>query len=241
MLILFALAVTSTPADLIGMGHRIGYLRKGYDADLVIWDSHPLSLGATPKQVFIDGIPQLVEPHVLQKPHDLQHVPNTPSWNHEAEEALEHDGLPPLTGKRSKEKVVFYNVHSVLRKTSQGRIESLFLSESQTKIGSSADGVVVVSGGEIEWVGPAWMKDEGEMETLLQSTPESQAVDLKGGSIIPGLLTYGSGLGVVEIPPEASTNDGFIYDPIRGTVPSILQDEEIQAIDGLSFGGRNQL
>lgn len=223
------------------MGHRIGYLRKGYDADLVIWDSHPLSLGATPKQVFIDGIPQLVEPHVLQKPEDLQHVPETPSWDHEAKEAVEYDGLPPLEGSRSKEKVVFYNVHSVLRKSSQGTIESLFSSESQTRTGSSADGVVVVSGGEIEWFGPAWMMDEGEMERLLKSTPKSQAVDLKGGSIIPGLLTFGSGLGVVEISPEASTNDGLIYDPIRGIVPSILQDEEIQAVDGLSFGGRNLL
>jgi hypothetical protein len=38
-------AVTSTPAELAGFGHRLGYLRKGYDADLVVWDSHPLALG----------------------------------------------------------------------------------------------------------------------------------------------------------------------------------------------------
>lgn len=31
--------------------HRLGYVRKNYDADLVIWDSHPLALGATPLQV----------------------------------------------------------------------------------------------------------------------------------------------------------------------------------------------
>lgn len=49
--------VTSTPANAIGLGHRIGSLRVGYDADLVIWDREPLELGATPLQVIIDGVP----------------------------------------------------------------------------------------------------------------------------------------------------------------------------------------
>ncbi|GAD92509.1 conserved hypothetical protein [Paecilomyces variotii No. 5] len=44
-------SVTSVPAKSLGVHHRIGYVRPGYDADLVIWDSHPLSVGATPLQV----------------------------------------------------------------------------------------------------------------------------------------------------------------------------------------------
>ncbi|RAL13393.1 uncharacterized protein BO97DRAFT_442426 [Aspergillus homomorphus CBS 101889] len=43
-------SVTSTPARSLGLAHRIGYVQPGYDADLVIWDSHPLSNGATPFQ-----------------------------------------------------------------------------------------------------------------------------------------------------------------------------------------------
>lgn len=35
--------------------HRVGFVRPGYDADIVLWDSHPLSVGATPLQVFVDG------------------------------------------------------------------------------------------------------------------------------------------------------------------------------------------
>jgi hypothetical protein len=50
-------AVTSVPANAIGLGHRIGSLKVGYDADLVIWDREPLELGATPLQVFVDGVP----------------------------------------------------------------------------------------------------------------------------------------------------------------------------------------
>lgn len=52
-------AITSVPAKAIDLDFRIGYCRPGYDADIVVWDAHPLSLGATPLQVFIDGVPQL--------------------------------------------------------------------------------------------------------------------------------------------------------------------------------------
>ena len=50
-------AVTSTPANAMGLGHRIGSLKVGYDADIVIWDREPLALAAVPLQVHIDGVP----------------------------------------------------------------------------------------------------------------------------------------------------------------------------------------
>lgn len=34
---------------------RIGFVQPGYDADLVVWDRHPLRVGATPLEVYIDG------------------------------------------------------------------------------------------------------------------------------------------------------------------------------------------
>lgn len=34
---------------------RLGFVRPGYDGDLVIWNRHPLQVGATPLEVFIDG------------------------------------------------------------------------------------------------------------------------------------------------------------------------------------------
>ncbi|KAL6063889.1 Composite domain of metallo-dependent hydrolase [Balamuthia mandrillaris] len=49
-------SVTSVPARAIGLDHRIGLIREGYDADLVVWDRYPLSLGAKPDLVFIDGV-----------------------------------------------------------------------------------------------------------------------------------------------------------------------------------------
>ncbi|KAI9204645.1 uncharacterized protein BJ171DRAFT_459226 [Polychytrium aggregatum] len=48
-------AVTSVPADRLGLGWRIGRLKPGYDADVVVWDRNPLELGAHPLRVYTDG------------------------------------------------------------------------------------------------------------------------------------------------------------------------------------------
>jgi imidazolonepropionase-like amidohydrolase len=48
-------AVTINAAKGLRLGHRIGALKPGYDADIVLFDRHPLLLGARPDKVFIDG------------------------------------------------------------------------------------------------------------------------------------------------------------------------------------------
>lgn len=60
--------VTSASAELLGLGERVGKVKAGFDADVVVWDADPLALGATPVQVFIDGIPQFAAPVELVKP-----------------------------------------------------------------------------------------------------------------------------------------------------------------------------
>lgn len=59
--------VTSAPAELLGLGERIGKIKEGFDADVVLWDSDPLSVGATPVQVWIDGAAQFNDPFELEK------------------------------------------------------------------------------------------------------------------------------------------------------------------------------
>jgi hypothetical protein len=48
-------ALTTVPANSLKIGHRIGSIDIGKDADIVIWERHPLRLGARPKHVIIDG------------------------------------------------------------------------------------------------------------------------------------------------------------------------------------------
>ena len=51
-------AITSRPAEVLGLGGEIGALRPGAHGDVVIWDGDPLELSSAPAAVFIDGVQQ---------------------------------------------------------------------------------------------------------------------------------------------------------------------------------------
>ncbi|KAI1339822.1 amidohydrolase [Xylariaceae sp. FL0016] len=61
-------SVTTAPAERLGLGQRLGKIKPGFDADIVVWDSDPMSVGATPVQVWIDGTAQFEDPVELEKP-----------------------------------------------------------------------------------------------------------------------------------------------------------------------------
>ena len=47
--------VTLNPAKLLHLDHRIGSIKAGKDADLVLWSDHPLSIYATAEKTLIEG------------------------------------------------------------------------------------------------------------------------------------------------------------------------------------------
>lgn len=51
-------AISSGPAEAIGMGDRIGSLKAGRVGDVVVWDGDPLELSSAPVAVFVDGVEQ---------------------------------------------------------------------------------------------------------------------------------------------------------------------------------------
>lgn len=51
-------SITSTPAEIMGLGAELGSLKPGRRADVVIWDGDPLELSSAPEKVFIDGVEQ---------------------------------------------------------------------------------------------------------------------------------------------------------------------------------------
>lgn len=69
-------SVTTAPAEELGMGQRIGKVKPGFDADIVVWDSDPLSVGAAPVQVWIDGAAQFKDPVELDKPVSEPMIPD---------------------------------------------------------------------------------------------------------------------------------------------------------------------
>ncbi|WWC90877.1 uncharacterized protein L201_005814 [Kwoniella dendrophila CBS 6074] len=231
-------SITTNPAKAMGLNHRIGHLKKGYDADLVIWDSFPLNLGSTPKQTFIDGIPQIINPIIHKKPKQSQDIPkenDKHKWDKEIQEAIQTRGEPDLRSKKSVKNVIFHNVGE-FHLTPQ-EITTSKKSESDLDLNAfnQGKGTVVVENGEIICAGTC----ASEVEQS-KSGFEFEIVNLQGGAITPGLITVGSYVGILEIRQEKATGDGSAIDPLS-------EDSEItngllaHAVDGAQFGGKDEL
>ena len=54
-------AISSVPAEALGLGGEIGSLRPGRRADVVIWDGDPLELSTAVEAIWIDGARQSLE------------------------------------------------------------------------------------------------------------------------------------------------------------------------------------
>jgi len=201
--------------------------------DIVLWDSHPLALGATPRQVFVDGIAQLDHPHILPESVPPPKAPKTPNFEEEAKVAVEYEGLPPLRPKEpSPQAILFTNVTNVwIRKGN--KVHSV-LDDPTSPTDRPERGVVGVKAGSIVCV---TAKECEQFESLAE-----RIVDLEGGAIQPGLVTYGSGLGLQEIAMERSTVDGPVLDPLTHNIPKILGKAAlIRAVDGLQYQTRDSL
>lgn len=195
--------------------------------------------------MFIDGIAQLSDPHVADpsKPQAFQVKPRVPNFDDEARAAVEYEGLPPLEPEEENVQgaVVFMNVRSVFglgKHENKGDVVEVFRAHDNEN-----SAVVVVEAGMIKCIG-----QEVVCLTPLTSTGV-KTIDTEGGSIAPGLVTFGAQVGLEEIEQEKSTGDGRVFDPLVDDIPDILgpDDDEtgagalIKAADGLQFGTRNAL
>ena len=195
-------------------------------------------MGATPKQVYIDGIPQIESPFSVQKPQELQRAPKVPNFDKEAEDAIKYEGLPPLLTEKTRltGDVLFKNVKNVYipvrSKISHSRLFSSVVD------GERAPPSVLVQKGKITCMGRC------TQEKVMARTANVTIIDLEGGALSPGLVSFGAPLGMEEIQQEESTNDGIVIDPLTKVVPNILDDGEggvVRAVDGLAFMGRDTL
>lgn len=121
-------AVTTEPAELLGLGNRLGKIKPGFDADIVVWDSDPLSVGAAPVQVWIDGTAQFEDAFELQKPLSPPITPD-PSLNSTNEETDQ------------PENVIFSGITKV------------FLSDNGDTASAETPVNAIVTGGKIVCVG----------------------------------------------------------------------------------------
>jgi hypothetical protein len=212
-------SVTSVPAKALGFDHRIGYLRIGYDADIVLWDSHPLALGATPIQVLIDGIPIFDEKTAegkLSSPPVNQQVPPQREFNEK--EALSYGDEKP---KKVQGDFIATGIEKAfLRGVEGNRILEL----------SGKGLTMVVRDGSIVCLSTSC---QSEIEAASQAGVTKR--HLRNGYVLPGLTALSPALGLSEIDAEQSTRDGTV-DSSRD--PSDVRSV-IYAKDGITFDGKH--
>src|SRR4029077_9985241 len=64
--------VTINPAKQLKIESRVGSIEVGKDADLVVWNHHPLSTGAIVERTYIDGIAYYDREKDLQRIAEIQ-------------------------------------------------------------------------------------------------------------------------------------------------------------------------
>lgn len=68
-------AVTTVPAKALRLDRRIGAVRIGHDADLVVWNKHPLQMAAKPYLVIIHGVSTFEDHDLISAPAVVPSAP----------------------------------------------------------------------------------------------------------------------------------------------------------------------
>ena len=224
-------AVTSAPAEALGLAHRIGHVSKGHDADVVLWDRHPLQLGATARQVIVDGVPQLED--TGQSGASDTAAPKSADYDDEIRRvatstdeiaSLQTRAYPSVVARADS--VVMHNVSSIYRRL-----------RDRIVLDSFEDGVAVYARGISVCIGES-------MHCAHAIPQEAEHIDLGGGTITPGVIAYSSTatLGMADIPSERTASDGKLPSPPSETAidPEKLGARIVpRAADGLSWGGHD--
>ncbi|RAO69059.1 uncharacterized protein BHQ10_005071 [Talaromyces amestolkiae] len=209
-------SVTSVPARSLEVDHRVGYTKPGYDADLVVWNAHPLSAGASPLQVYIDGRPTLEEKLERSEPARVQKPEMRAEAAPEDVEAFCSESKQDIT-------VLITG------------ISTSYLENTHIKQSSEGNLTMVLANGKIDCL--------GQHDQCVSTKSFDKVISLRNGHVLPGLTTVSSGLGIIEIESEKSTSDGVgdsnanIYDPESAVYAKYGIHFEGKAFDRARIGG----
>jgi imidazolonepropionase-like amidohydrolase len=207
-------SVTSVPAKSLEIAHRVGYVRPGYDADIVVWNSHPLSVGATALQVYIDGRATL-------DPKGVAESGVVSEKDKEFKSIIQKTNLPSTERQEICELVE----KSGARITITGITESYLDDTSPaTKDGNAT---MVIENGKI-----ICFASHKDCSSLIMTT--GPTINLKNGYVLPGLTAVSVSLGLTEIALDSGTSDGSV-----GISSSSLDPENVvYAKYGIHLEGR---
>lgn len=189
-------AVTSVPARSIQQDHRIGYVKPGYDADLVMWDAHPLSVGATPISVFIDGHSALPESKTTEILAKIKNPDNPQSQTPQMRPMLESEERKTFCSEvqNPRGRLVVTGISKSYVDLDNASDESNLVNknETMTMILSPSQGIVCL----------------GRADVCIHDAATDTVIGLKDGHVLPGLTAVTTDMGLIEIAAEDSTSDG---------------------------------
>lgn len=176
-------AVTSLPTARAGFGHLFGSLQRGFSADLVLWDRHPLRYGAKPQKVFVDGEKVFENPSSILRQDQLSYTSPYHTWKMETSPSS-----VCASSSSNANTLKDYAVTNAQIMTGDPNVPII-----------ASGGSIIVTGGVVTCVGTSCSVPNG-FATL----------DMKGGVVTPGHIAVGMPLGNVEIDQEQNWQDGPI-------------------------------
>lgn len=224
-------AVTSVPARSMEQDHRIGYCRPGYDADIVVWDAHPLTVGATPLQVFIDGSAQFEDKTVKDSMGQIFTSPSSSSPKSIIQPQTRME--PDDDAKRSTCQRIADANNIIFTGISNAFLQNYPELASKLSEKESGPFEMVVGQGQITCFGsPAACSSD---RSALEVEGKHTIVNLKNGHVTPGLTAVTKGLGIREIADELLSGDGDASGQSLDDPESILHAKYGLFLDGKVF------
>lgn len=217
-------SVTSMPAQAIDMDDRIGYVRAGFDADLVVWDAHPLSVGASPKQVYIDGVatldPQVVEAStarvVTSQASGAQQDARMPA----VRATIAEDERLKVCSKSRESNRIF-----VIKGLKKVFLDDVYGSMSTTS--NEDELTLIIDNEEISCLGGE--EHCGVTAARIRSRRDDNeivSIELQNGHLSRGLTAVTSTLGLAEISTDGETGDGWL---------DVLSPKEAKTSENVGF------
>ena len=225
--------VTINPARQLKIDQRVGSLEVGKDADVVIWNRHPLSTYAIVDRVYIDGeqyYDRLAEERRLTEA-------NREKTTLAASEGRTAPGTAPQTPQTSNQESGIRNQEAVSSRQSAvsnevpglGGVQQAPITGPATAITNARihpisgpmieKGTVVIRGNRIEAVGANVAVPAG-----------AQVIDAKGGEVYPGFIDARTSIGLNEPGPRGFEDTNEMLDINASVKAQVAYQSDSDAI-----------